>query len=221
MALNSIIIPVKNFERTIEKTFDYLLNIDYPHDSWEIIIADGGSTDRTIEIINNWAKNYPFIKLVQAPNSPSPAYARNRALGVAKGDFLAAMSHENRTPMNSIIGLSHLALQNNDLDCQTKDYLKTVHGSAISLLGIIDDILDIGITMKMLQEKCHQSGARTVHSAVLATKQHDRRVEGVAVDYSGLTVEDSYVYGCGMDYHGYFRNLNSIYAVDMTDKDGT
>ncbi|MFC1657826.1 glycosyltransferase [Candidatus Omnitrophota bacterium] len=88
MPFISIIIPVKNFERTMEKTFEYLLNVDYPHDSWEIVIADGGSTDRTVEIVNNWGEKYPFIKLVQVPNSPSPAYARNRALEVVKGDFL-------------------------------------------------------------------------------------------------------------------------------------
>ena len=88
MSFVSIIVPVKNFERTIEKTFDYLLNVDYPHDSWEIIIADGGSTDRTVEIVKNWQKRYPFIKLVLVPNSPSPGYARNRALEVAKGEFL-------------------------------------------------------------------------------------------------------------------------------------
>jgi len=84
----SIIIPVKNFERTIEKTFEYLLNVDYPHDSWEWVIADGGSTDKTVEIIKNWQKKYPFIKLVEIPNCPSPGFARNKALEVAKGDFL-------------------------------------------------------------------------------------------------------------------------------------
>ena len=88
MPFSSIIIPVKNFERTIEKTFGYLLNLDYPRELWEIIIADGGSTDKTVEIIQGWQKTYPFIKLVQVPNSPSPGYARNRALEVVKGDFL-------------------------------------------------------------------------------------------------------------------------------------
>jgi glycosyltransferase involved in cell wall biosynthesis len=84
----SIIIPVKNFERTIEKTFEYLLNVDYPRTSWEWVIADGGSTDKTIDIIKSWQKKYPFIKLVEIPNCPSPGFARNKALEVAKGDFL-------------------------------------------------------------------------------------------------------------------------------------
>ena len=84
----SIIMPVKNFERTIEKTFEYLLNVDYPRDSWEWVIADGGSTDKTIEIIKNWQTKYPFIKLVAIENSPSPGFARNKALEAVRGDFL-------------------------------------------------------------------------------------------------------------------------------------
>ncbi len=84
----SIIIPVRNFERTIEKTFEYLLNVDYPVDSWEWVIADGGSTDKTIEIIKTWQGKYPFIKLVEVPNCPSPGFARNKALEVIKGEYL-------------------------------------------------------------------------------------------------------------------------------------
>ncbi|MFC1592955.1 glycosyltransferase, partial [Candidatus Omnitrophota bacterium] len=87
-AFVSIIIPVKNFARTIEKTFQYLLNVDYPRQLWEIIIVDGGSSDKTVQIVKSWQDKYSFIKLVEVPNCPSPGYARNRALKIAQGDFL-------------------------------------------------------------------------------------------------------------------------------------
>ena len=62
--------------------------------------------------------------------------------GAAKSAFLANMSHEIRTPMNAIIGLGHLILKT-DLTPRQRDYLKKIASSANSLLGIINEILDI------------------------------------------------------------------------------
>ena len=61
----------------------------------------------------------------------------------AKTAFLSNMSHEIRTPMNAIIGLDNLALHNDGLDGQTRDYLEKIGSSARHLLDIINDILDM------------------------------------------------------------------------------
>ena len=77
---------------------------------------------------------------------------------------------------------------------------------------IIDDIFDEGLTMKALIEDCQQAGATGVHTAVLIEKQCTKRCD-FEVDFLGLYVEDRYVFGYGMDYKGYLRNANGIYAV--------
>jgi signal transduction histidine kinase/DNA-binding response OmpR family regulator/HPt (histidine-containing phosphotransfer) domain-containing protein len=59
----------------------------------------------------------------------------------AKSDFLANMSHEIRTPMNGVIAAADLLLEE-ELPARTERYLKILHSSAYSLLGIINDILD-------------------------------------------------------------------------------
>ena len=66
------------------------------------------------------------------------AEAANRA----KSSFLANMSHEIRTPMNAVLGLTHLALEEGPPD-RIRDYLAKIRTSADSLLGILNDILDL------------------------------------------------------------------------------
>ena len=61
----------------------------------------------------------------------------------AKTAFLSNMSHEIRTPMNAIIGLNSLALRNESLPDETREYLEKIGDSAQHLLGLINDILDM------------------------------------------------------------------------------
>jgi hypoxanthine phosphoribosyltransferase len=78
---------------------------------------------------------------------------------------------------------------------------------------LVDDILDEGHTLRAIMDYCRRSGAARVYSAVLVEKRHDRRVAGMTADFVGLQVEDRYVFGCGMDYKGYLRNLNGIFTL--------
>ena len=49
--------------------------------------------------------------------------------------------------------------------------------------------------------------------AVLCRKLHDRCAPGAFAEYVGLEVEDRYVFGCGMDYKEWWRQLPGIWAV--------
>ena len=61
----------------------------------------------------------------------------------AKQEFLSSMSHDIRTPMNAIIGMTFLALDNADNPEQVRDYLGKIALSSRHLLGLINDVLDI------------------------------------------------------------------------------
>ena len=77
---------------------------------------------------------------------------------------------------------------------------------------IIDDIFDEGITLSEIVDYCYAEGANEVFTAVLVNKKHDRK-EQLKIDYIGLETEDRYLFGYGMDYHGYLRNAPGIFAV--------
>ena len=79
---------------------------------------------------------------------------------------------------------------------------------------VVDDILDGGLTLAAVLDFCQQQGASKTYSAVLVDKQLARLPGGVAkADFTGLTVDDHYVFGYGMDYKDYLRNAPGIYEV--------
>ena len=60
----------------------------------------------------------------------------------AKSEFLSRMSHDIRTPMNGIIGMTHIALEQEN-NPRTTDCLKKIGRSSDYLLGLINDVLDM------------------------------------------------------------------------------
>lgn len=86
--------------------------------------------------------NHELEHEIQKLKAAEEAKSQAEAASQIKDEFLANMSHEIRTPMNAIIGLSHLCMQT-IMSWKQQDYLQKIHGSAKSLLGILNDILDI------------------------------------------------------------------------------
>lgn len=82
---------------------------------------------------------------------------------------------------------------------------------------VVDDILDEGVTLAAILQRCREAGAASVHSAVLVDKRIGRPRALERADFTGLTVPDRYVFGYGMDYRGYLRNVPGIYALADTD----
>lgn len=79
---------------------------------------------------------------------------------------------------------------------------------------IVDDILDQGVTLSTLVDYCKQQNAQSVHTAVLLDKKI-LQPKPLSADFVGLEVEDRYLFGYGLDYKGYLRNLPGIYACRL------
>jgi hypoxanthine phosphoribosyltransferase len=105
--------------------------------------------------------------------------------------------------------------QTSGQDLQWKSYPAQALAGRVVLL--IDDILDEGVTLEKIVSYCREQGAEAVYTAALLDKQHDRKATDLTADFTGLKVEDFYLYGYGMDYKGYLRNAAGIFAIAEQD----
>jgi len=81
--------------------------------------------------------------LVKSRKNAEEAQFRAEAANKSKSNFLAAMSHEIRTPINAILGVAQIHLMNSGLPDDYADGLNKIYSSGKTLMGIINDILDL------------------------------------------------------------------------------
>src|SRR6267143_1203703 len=85
-------------------------------------------------------------------------------------------------------------------------------GSPEGIEGRTVLVLDGGQTMNAIRERLMSQGARAFHCAVLVEKTL-ARPKPITPDFVGLRIADRFVFGCGMDAKGYWRNLPEIRAM--------
>lgn len=83
----SIVIPCYNSGNTIHELLDSLLiqECKYP---WEIIVADNGSTDNSLDVVKSYTDKFDSLKIVKANGKKGAAYARNAGVANSKGDHI-------------------------------------------------------------------------------------------------------------------------------------
>lgn len=91
MPLVSVVIPAFNAEKTIEETIQSVLNQTFS--DFELIVVNDGSTDRTLETINQIKD--PRIKIFSYPNSGCVAISRNRGFTHASGEYIAFLDADD------------------------------------------------------------------------------------------------------------------------------
>lgn len=97
----SIICPIFNEGKFIEKCIDSILSQDYPRELYEFILVDGMSTDSTLEKVKVYTQKYSFIKLLDNPHKVVP-FALNIAIQAATGDVIIRIDGHCVYPTNYV-----------------------------------------------------------------------------------------------------------------------
>ena len=93
----SVIIPMYNAEKYIKKTLNSIIEQSYQN--WEIIIIENGSEDKSPDIIREYEKKYPEIRMIKGPGK-GPGPARNKGLKLAKGDYIVFVDADDYIEKN-------------------------------------------------------------------------------------------------------------------------
>ena len=139
----------------------------------------------------------------------------------AKTAFLSNMSHEIRTPMNAIIGLDTLALHDDTISSQTRDYLEKIGGSARHLLGLINDILDMSrIESGRMVLRKEEFSFRAMLEQINTMVMSQCNDKGLTYECRILSQLDNYYIGDDMKLKEVLINILSN-AIKFTEAPGT
>ena len=84
----TVIVPIYNVEKYLEKCLDSLVEQDYDKEKIEILAVEDGSTDQSKEILKQYVEKYSFITPKYLEKNQGVSYARNLGIKEAKGNFI-------------------------------------------------------------------------------------------------------------------------------------
>lgn len=112
-----------------------------------------------------------------------------------KIEFITTSSYGNREQSSGKVDI----LNDLRIDIENMDVL------------VVDDIMDTGLTMKVILEHLKGKNPKSLKSCVLLDKP-DRRKVDIEPDYVGFTIPDVFIVGYGLNYGDYYRNIPYIFT---------
>lgn len=109
----SVVIAAYNSPPGIRDLIESLDNQSLASDRFEVIIVNDGSTDDTLARLNEFAKDRPNYRIMSIPNSGWPSKPRNKAVSVARGEFIFFCDHDDFIFPEALERMSDLAQQTN------------------------------------------------------------------------------------------------------------
>lgn len=128
----SIIIPVYNVEKYVEKCLRSCAEQDLPPEEYEIIVVNDGTKDNSLEIVERVAKDYTNITIISQENAGLSA-ARNKGLSIAKGDYIWFVDSDDWIKENCLKQITETFF-NDDLDAITIFGIRFIDGSYFKIL---------------------------------------------------------------------------------------
>jgi len=130
----SIIVPIYNAQKTIERCIDSILNQDFS--DFELILIDDGSKDNSGKICDTYAGKDQRVRVIHKENS-GVSVSRNLALREAKGEYLQFLDADDWITPNATRLLVE-SMETNDCDMVIADFYRVI-GERLSHKGSIDE----------------------------------------------------------------------------------
>lgn len=122
----SVIIPMYNADQSVVLALDSVKNQTFPLEEFEVIIVNDGSTDKSAEIVENYQKENPHLKIILLhQNNGGVSKARNTGLKIAQGDYIALLDADDEWLPSKIETQIHY-FENSDMEI---DFLATARNN--------------------------------------------------------------------------------------------
>ncbi len=153
----SIIVPILNEERYIGKVLESIVDSDYDKKRMEVFLVDGGSSDKTVEIVKEYQKRYPFFKLLHNPNKTAP-YAMNLGIKAAREEYIVRLDAHAEYPKDYLSKLIHYhdKLQADNVGGVVLTEVRNKTATANAIKNVLSDKLGVGSAFRSGAKKIQE-----------------------------------------------------------------